>query len=468
MRLPEGTFRLDRSPRPPTGETDWSGQAVSIEGAGAARTILAAGGLLGPSGVSTPILRLDGAGSVRLSGLTFDGGFDAAPPRLARPDGERASLLEIHHAESVLLRDVATRRSAHGRLPFRGDLAELGRSGPASLVACGYVRIESGAIAFPSFGDGWWLIDCETVDVRGLSYDGPEELVPGAVSTPLNVVGPKTGAIVLRDCRFARARGSAVNLGGRGPVHVSGCEFRGLIGESNMVEGDPSRRPGPRAFGKGVDLGSEHQEDLFPDHPPLDDVLIERCSFLDLFSYSLRLVKRASTPASNVRIRENRFDNGFRGVELINVRRAVIERNRFSRIIKYTPSSAAMGRPLLIRSCSDIEVRENEFDGEAEARFRTLQDGDDAPRQSDVGIDLSNSRDVSIGSNTFYGFARAQVLVHNRRGDTPDMTRVRVSGNRFARPRNADRSWRAVAVRGSQDGVTVDGNVEESTPRDRR
>jgi hypothetical protein len=345
----------------------------------------------------------------------------------------------------VSIRDVVTTRSAHLRDNRDVERGSFGTSGPMFLFACENIDIQDCGIIFPSFREGWWLIDCRKVRVNRFQFEGPKTFHPALTSTPLNIFGPRTADVVVTGSRISNCRGSVANFGGAGPFVVRDCVFQGVIGPRSMAASDPGRIPAEGAYGKGLDFGSEHQEDTYRDHPSLVNVLVERCQFLDLFSYSLRFIKRASTPVRRVQIRDCLIRNGFRGIEAVNASDLTVQKNRIESILRYVAEGGAFGRSMLLSNSDNVSIVDNVFDGLSTKPFM-YENSDSRPREAEGGIALIDVRNVSLLRNSFAGFRHSSVSMR-RQPTSSEWGPVKIEDNTFRR---------AGGARGLKGAITAD------------
>ncbi|MFD1703707.1 glycosyl hydrolase family 28-related protein [Methylopila henanensis] len=388
------------------------GGRIEIVGAGADRTTLVGPPLesraSGIDPVSRALLRMVGVERAHIRDLTLDGGVGAAERRAANGfSAEDASaLLEIDGAADVRLERVTTTRNRHIRLRDDRTGRLIGRSGPVLVIGSSNVRVVDCASVYPSFTEGWWIFDCRGVVVERFRHVGPERFNPAATTSPLNIFGPRTEDVTIRGCDVRNALGSSLNLGGRGRFRVVDNRFAGVIAAEGGAPGRAAARPHEGAFGKGIDLGSEHQEDYFPDHPPMRDVEISRNRFENLFSYSVGITKTAACPLTGFVFRDNEIVHGFRGLMLRGVNEAQIAGCGFRRIVRYEGADRrAFGVTMSVEQCRGVALENATLDGSARPRLGTLGEG-----VSDVGLMISRSDDVRLTGNRFGGYDSYQLL----------------------------------------------------------
>jgi hypothetical protein len=424
------------------------GGRIELAGAGAGATTLLAPPLRssspGVAPISRSILRAIGVERLHLRGVTLDGGVTSAVSRDVKGFSPRdaAALLEVEGCSDVLIEDVTTTHNRHAR--FQGDRTGriIGRSGPVLVLGCSNVRILRCGSVFPAFAEGWWVFDCRNVTIDGFRHVGPQRFNPAATTTPLNVFGPRTESVTITNCDIRNALGSSLNLGGKGGFRVVNNVFAGVIAENEGAFGREAARPHDGAFGKGIDLGSEHQEDYFPDHPPMRDVTISGNRFDTLFSYSVSLAKTPDRPLDGLAFRDNRITHGFRGLMLRGVRNAAVERNRFERILRYEGADRrAFGVTMSLDECVGVTVGDNVFDGSK----RTRLGGGMGEGSPDVGVLITRSSDVKMRANRFVGFDKYQLLASVAEGDDLRYGGFEVIGNAFEA--GEDAALRPVAIR---------------------
>ncbi|MBU8547283.1 MULTISPECIES: hypothetical protein [Roseomonadaceae] len=242
--------------------------------------------------VSRPILKSVGAVEFSLRGVTLDGGISQGRRGLRQgPDPHAAALLEVRGARHCVLRDVVlTGFAGHwdNRAPIRGA---YGRRGPLLVADCQDVELHDLALQHPTFREGLFVHDARRLLVRGFRLRGPTEAGQGGVSSPLNVMGLQTREVLIEDFATEGAwSGSLMNLGG--PGHFTIRRLR--------AQGRPPRRSeddGASDFhGKGIDIGAEINDSMFPGQAATEHLLLEDVVLEDMAVYAIRATRRAVCP----------------------------------------------------------------------------------------------------------------------------------------------------------------------------
>lgn len=314
----------------------------------------------GSNPASRAILKIVSCQSFSLSDITLDGGFTSNPATLSGwADKDAAALLEVRDCNNVKFNNVTTKGFYGHRDNSDNNNGNFGRSGPILVANCTNGIANNLRIEYPTWREGIFFFNCQNFTIDGFKYIGPTDRANGSLSTPLNIFGPTTEKINLSNSSFTGAwSGSVLNMGGAGSFNISNFIAKGSISSVNDTTGDPRTSSGTTTWGKGIDLGSEHQETAFPSHPELKYVNINNVILLDMFSYSLRILKQDSTPAKHIIINNICVDNGFEGINLQNNQDVNITNASCTKILQYVSTSASNGFAYKFSKCKYVK-----FDG---------------------------------------------------------------------------------------------------------
>ena len=248
--LAPGVWRL-KSPHVRIAACEVFRSPLVIFGIPGATTIQCTAGPIQGSGgrdVSWLALSCSDADACTLHGLTIDGGVGKGAGWVTSgAAADQAAAIEIRNTAVVQISYVTfTRfRGSAPKVPD-ADIPERAKQGPLFLRSCGEVRLDRCSLAPPTFTEGIIAIDCGavTVDSFEASLSGPGATAGTDLSTPLHIYGPDTGAISITNSTFVGHLGSAMNLGGAGPVLVRGNRVRGADLQALRLSG-------------GIDLSDE-------------------------------------------------------------------------------------------------------------------------------------------------------------------------------------------------------------------
>jgi len=309
---------------------------------------------------SRAILKIVSCESFSLSDITLDGGFTSNPATLSGwADKDAAALLEVRNCDNVKFNNVTTKGFYGHRDNSDNNNGNFGRSGPILIANCTNGIASNLRIEYPTWREGIFFFNCQNFTIDGFKYIGPVDRSNGSLSTPLNIFGPTTEKINLSNSSFTGAwSGSVLNMGGTGSFNISNLIAKGNISTVNDTTGDPRTSSGTTTWGKGIDLGAEHQEDAFTSHPELKYVNINNVILLDMFSYSLRIIKQDSTPAKHIIINNICIDNSFEGINLQNNQDVNITNASCTKILQYVSISASNGFAYKFSKCKYVR-----FDG---------------------------------------------------------------------------------------------------------
>ena len=220
-------------------------------------------------------ISLNGAPWVALHGITFDGGVDhpgAIGWVIATKGRKMTSLVELRACQSVAL-SACTFTRCRGMAPGPDvqDLVERWNQGTLFALDCDELSIRDCRITWPAWIEGLVAINCGRVTITRLTaVADPSQISPKAgLSTPIHAFGPRSGAISIGDCTLVGHLGSAMNLGGRGPIEVTECRIAG------------SRQSG-KNYGGGIDCGSELASLGWDSPPPIAKVTLTRNTIEDV------------------------------------------------------------------------------------------------------------------------------------------------------------------------------------------
>jgi hypothetical protein len=353
--IPAGTYYIPTAPgivpNPSTSTTpelDNYGNIV-ITGAGASvTTLLAKTEIIAPGTTATsrPILKIVNPTSFSLSDVTLDGGFSTVPTlnTTGYADKDAAALLEVRDCDKVILNNVIAKGFFGHRDNSDNDNGNFGRSGPILVANCSNGVVNNLSVQYPTWREGVFFFNAYNFNIDGFTYVGPTDRTNGSLSTPLNIFGPTTQYVNLTNSSFVGAwSGSVLNMGGTGGFTIDGFLAQGSISTTNDTTGDARTDAGTTTWGKGIDLGSEHQEDAFTSHPILTDVAVNNVVLKDMFSYSFRIIKTLAVPAKRVSISNILIYNGFEGIHLENVIDVQIKNAVANKILRYVSGSASNG-----------------------------------------------------------------------------------------------------------------------------
>jgi len=314
----------------------------------------------GVNPASRAILKIVSCESFSLSDITLDGGFTSNPATLSGwADKDAAALLEVRNCDNVKFNNVTTKGFYGHRDNSDNNNGNFGRSGPILIANCTNGIASNLRIEYPTWREGIFFFNCQNFTIDGFKYIGPVDRSNGSLSTPLNIFGPTTEKINLSNSSFTGAwSGSVLNMGGTGSFNISNLIAKGNISTVNDTTGDPRTSSGTTTWGKGIDLGAEHQEDAFTSHPELKYVNINNVILLDMFSYSLRIIKQDSTPAKHIIINNICIDNSFEGINLQNNQDVNITNASCTKILQYVSISASNGFAYKFSKCKYVR-----FDG---------------------------------------------------------------------------------------------------------
>ena len=309
---------------------------------------------------SRAILKIVSCESFSLSDITLDGGFTSNPATLSGwADKDSAALLEVRDCNNVKFSNVTTKGFYGHRDNSDNDNGNFGRSGPILVANCTNGIASNLRIEYPTWREGIFFFNCQNFTIDGFKYIGPTDRTNGSLSTPLNIFGPTTEKINLSNSSFTGAwSGSVLNMGGAGSFNISNFIAKGSISSVNDTTGDPRTSSGTTTWGKGIDLGSEHQEDAFTSHPELKHVNINNVILLDMFSYSLRILKLDTHPAKHIIINNICVDNSFEGINLQNNQDVNITNASCTKILQYVSTSSSNGFAYKFSKCKYVK-----FDG---------------------------------------------------------------------------------------------------------
>jgi hypothetical protein len=288
---------------------------IHLRGAGAARTRLICRPRPGPANpalpVSAPLLKSVGAESFTLEGMTLDGAIGTVPRGLRQgPDPHAAALLEVREARHCRLRDVVfTGFAGHWdtRAPYRGA---YGRRGPLLIAQCEDVELLDVTLRHPTWREGLFLHSPRRALVRGFRLQGPPDMAGLGLSSPLNIMGPQTGEVLVEDLVTEGAwSGSLLNLGGPGRFTVRRLRAQGAIGARTRPAGGVVP---PGNWGKGIDIGAEINDALFPGQAATQSLHLEDILLRDLNPYAIRATRRAACPLGRLSLGAGvRVEGGF-------------------------------------------------------------------------------------------------------------------------------------------------------------
>ena len=322
---------------------------IVIIGAGASvTTLLAKTEIMSPGTTPTsrPILKIVNPTSFSLSGVTLDGGFSTSPTlnTTGYADRDAAALLEVRDCEKVILNDVIAKGFFGHRDNSDNDNGNFGRCGPILIANCSNGSVKNLSVQYPTWREGVFFFNAYNFNIDGFTYVGPTDRSNGSLSTPLNIFGPTTQYVNLTNSSFAGAwSGSVLNMGGTGGFTIDGFLAQGSISTTNDTTGNARIDAGTTTWGKGIDLGAEHQESAFTSHPILTDVAVNNVVLKDMFSYSFRMIKTTAVPAKRVSISNILIYNGFEGIHLENVIDVQIKNAVANKILQYVSGSASNG-----------------------------------------------------------------------------------------------------------------------------
>jgi hypothetical protein len=317
----------------------------------------------GSNPASRAILKIVSCESFSLSDITLDGGFTSNPATLSGwADKDAAALLEVRDCNNVKFNNVTT-KGFYGHRPSNtvsnNNAGNFGRSGPILIANCTNGIASNLRIEYPTWREGIFFFNCQNFTIDGFKYIGPIDRTNGSLSTPLNIFGPTTEKINLSNSSFTGAwSGSVLNMGGAGSFNISNFIAKGNISDVNDTTGDPRTLSGTTTWGKGIDLGAEHQEDTFTSHPELKYVNINNVILLNMFSYSLRIIKQDTTPAKHIIINNICVDNSFEGINLQNNQDVNITNASCTKILQYVSVSDSNGFAYKFSKCKYVK-----FDG---------------------------------------------------------------------------------------------------------
>jgi hypothetical protein len=320
-----------------------------IYGAGASvTTLLAKTEIVSPGTTATsrPILKVVNPASFSLSGVTLDGGFSTVPTlnTTGYADKDAASLLEVRDCENVNMTNVVVKGFFGHRDNSDNDNGNFGRSGPILFANCSNGFVSDLKEQYPTWREGVFFFNCVNFKIDGFTYTGPVDRTNSSLSTPLNIFGPATKGITLTNTNCTGAwGGSVLNMGGIGDFIIDNFFAQGSISTINDTTGDPRTTAGTTTWGKGIDLGAEHQEDAFTVHPDLENVVVNNVILRDMFSYGFRIIKKATHPAKRVTISNIVLNNGFEGIALENCFDVEISNAVARKILQYVSESASNG-----------------------------------------------------------------------------------------------------------------------------
>ena len=367
--IPEGKYYIPTAPgtvvNPATSSvpqlTDYGN--IVIYGEGEKLTTLVAKKETISPGVnpaSRAILKIVSCESFSLSDITLDGGFTSNPATLSNwANKDAAALLEVRNCDNVKFNNVTTKGFYGHRDNSDNDNGNFGRSGPILVANCTNGIASNLRIEYPTWREGIFFFNCQNFTIDGFKYIGPTDRTNGSLSTPLNIFGPTTEKINLSNSSFTGAwSGSVLNMGGAGSFNISNFIAKGSISSVNNTTGDPRTSSGTTTWGKGIDLGAEHQEDAFTSHPELKYVNINNVILLDMFSYSLRILKQDTHPAKHIIINNICVDNSFEGINLQNNQDVNITNASCTKILQYVETSDSNGFAYKFSKCKYVK-----FDG---------------------------------------------------------------------------------------------------------
>jgi hypothetical protein len=351
--IPAGTYYITTAPGIPsnlststTPELNNYGNIV-ITGAGASvTTLLAKTEIVSPGTTSTsrPILKIVNPASFSLSGVTLDGGFSTSPTLNTSGYANRdaAALLEVRDCENVNLTNIVVKGFFGHRDNSDNNNGNFGRSGPILIADCSNGFVSNLKEEYPTWREGVFFFNCVNFTIDGFKYIGPVDRSGGSLSTPLNIFGPATKGIILTNTNCTGAwSGSVLNMGGAGDFLIDNFFAQGSISTINDTTGDPKTTSGTTTWGKGIDLGAEHQENAFTVHPNLENVVVNNVVLRDMFSYGFRIIKQATHPAKRVTISNIVLNNGFEGISLENNIDVEISNAVARKILRYVSESAS-------------------------------------------------------------------------------------------------------------------------------
>jgi hypothetical protein len=309
---------------------------------------------------SRAILKIVFCESFSLSDITLDGGFTTNPATLSGwADKDSAALLEVRNCSNVKFNNVTTKGFYGHRDNSDNDNGNFGRSGPILVANCSNGIVSNLRVEYPTWREGVFFFNCQNFKIDGFKYIGPTDRANGSLSTPLNIFGPTTEKINLSNSSFTGAwSGSVLNMGGVGSFNISNFIAKGNISTVNDTTGNPRTTSGTTTWGKGIDLGAEHQEDAFTSHPELKYVNINNVILLDMFSYALRIIKKVSTPAKHIIISNICVDNSFEGINLEYNQDVNISNASCTKILQYVSGSSSNGFAYRFSNCKYVK-----FDG---------------------------------------------------------------------------------------------------------
>lgn len=248
--LPPGVWHLtSATPRTPVCSVT-STSFILFGIPGATRIICTAGPIAGSNGRPVTWLGLEciGGDACTLHGLIIDGGVGTPAGWIT--DGspaDQAAAIEVRNTSVVRISYVTfTRfRGSAPRHPA-ADIPERAKQGPLFIRSCADVQLHRCNLSAPTFTEGVVAINCGQVTINQFQATFADSDVEAGtdLSTPLHIYGPETGAISVTNSTFSGHLGSAMNLGGAGPVAVRGNRILGVSVRS-------------RRLGGGVDLSDE-------------------------------------------------------------------------------------------------------------------------------------------------------------------------------------------------------------------